>query len=367
MPSRKSVHEPNTAANEAIRKIREMRFTDGLACVYCRGTRIHRWGCFSGRQRYRCPTCHKTFSDLTGTPAANLKRVDALPAFVSCMRGGMSVRATARVVGVHKDTSFRWRHRLLARSVLADATVLDGLFEYAETWLPHSLKGQRPLDRPARRRGARSAGKPTMRVWVPVGRDRANSTWSGVAGHLRPRVYALRGYLWPRLLPDAVLLTSLGPLSGPAILMGGRRWGSNRRSGSRVLDWRTDRRWPGVHARVPRRPDGSSLYHTENVGAYIARLHDWLERFRGVSTRWLHHYLRWHRLVDREAVGDRIESLLRWPLRRRRRGGPGKGGRGRGCDCQQFLQTEPDGLRKGGNGRSPPPRRRDAWDFGSWP
>ena len=52
---------------------------------------------------------------------------------------------------------------------------------------------------------------------------------------------------------------------------------------------------PGIRVRRP-------AFHVQNVNAYHGRWKGWMERFHGVATRYLDHYLGWHRMLD--AVGD---------------------------------------------------------------
>jgi len=40
-------------------------------------------------------------------------------------------------------------------------------------------------------------------------------------------------------------------------------------------------------------------FHIQNVNAYHHRLKEWLIRFHGVATKYLGHYLGWHRMLER--------------------------------------------------------------------
>ena len=43
----------------------------------------------------------------------------------------------------------------------------------------------------------------------------------------------------------------------------------------------------------------SGPWHVQNVNAYVSRLRGWVQRFKGVSTKYLDSYLGWFRLLDR--------------------------------------------------------------------
>ena len=86
---------------------------DGKLCPLCRGTRIQKWGHFAGRQRFRCRDCRRTFSTFTGTPLRYLKRPERWRAFLWCIEGRLTVRASGAALHIDKNTALRWRHRVL--------------------------------------------------------------------------------------------------------------------------------------------------------------------------------------------------------------------------------------------------------------
>jgi transposase-like protein len=251
---------------------RHLRFAGGLICPRCRSCRVHRWGRFGDRRRYRCLGCERTFSDFTGTPLAYLKRLHLWPRFQDCLLESLTLRLTARALGVHLTTAFRWRHRLLAALRATDSTTLRGDVAVAETCFPFSEKGCRHLDRPPRARGDRFWWL-NRRVWVVLARDDAHQPWSDVVGPLRARIEELDQTLAPHLAPTARITTSEGPYSAVARFARVRRLRYRRLRGPELL----------------RHP--AALY-----GAAMRR---WLARFQGVASRYLPHYLAWHRFLAR--------------------------------------------------------------------
>ncbi|HBZ05316.1 MAG TPA: IS1595 family transposase, partial [Massilia sp.] len=124
-----------------------------LVCPGCSGERHHKHGRDRGLQRYRCRACGKTFSALTGTPLARLRHRGLWLDYLERMLGAQSVRTSAATLGVHRNTSFRWRHRFLAWARHDRPTLLSGIAEADELFLLESQKGSRRLDRPPRKRG----------------------------------------------------------------------------------------------------------------------------------------------------------------------------------------------------------------------
>ena len=84
-----------------------------LACPRCAGKRLHRDGHAHGLQRYQCAGCGRTFNSLTGTPLARLRHKAKWLPYLETMLDSATVRRAAARADVHRNTSFRWRHRFL--------------------------------------------------------------------------------------------------------------------------------------------------------------------------------------------------------------------------------------------------------------
>ncbi len=84
-----------------------------LCCPSCGNSRHYRHGFVRGLQRYRCRACSRTFSALSGTPLARLRHRSKWLDYGREMLESRSVRAAAKLIGVHRNTSFRSRHRFL--------------------------------------------------------------------------------------------------------------------------------------------------------------------------------------------------------------------------------------------------------------
>jgi hypothetical protein len=238
-------------------------------------------------------------------------------------------------VGIHKDTAFRWRHRILAAHLAAPPRSLDGIIELAETAFPYSTKGQRGAA--AQYGPVRIPGRPPehlVRVLLLV--DRKGARWSGVIGE-RGRMVEFHEGRWYRWrLPlrkicrghgvesalrevvrgDAVLVAKQGRLSKYAAVA--HRLGMRYRQawGSSSLEPLLARQGT-VRGRfsesLPLTQD--PLHHLAHVRAYAMRLHAWMPRFRGVATRYLENYLVWYEFVDAMRHGHSVGELLRWDVR----------------------------------------------------
>jgi transposase-like protein len=175
-----------------------------------------------------------------------------------------TVRRAAALVGIHRNTSFRWRHRFL-HSAKQDRNVpLDGVTEADETYLLESQKGSRQLDRPPRRRGgkARRRGLSHEHDCILVARDRSGRTVDFVTGRAPLKPADLQRCLRPVIAPDIMLVTDGHP-AYPAFA---------RQAG---IAHRAVKRSAGVRV--------AGKLHVQNVDAYHSRFKQWLRRFNGVA------------------------------------------------------------------------------------
>ena len=262
-----------------------------LCCPDCGNSRHYRHGINRGLQRYRCRACGRTFSALTGTPLARLRHRARWLDYLKEMLESRSVRAAAKLVGVHRNTSFRWRHRFLDGARRDQPERLAGIAEADELFLLESQKGSRNLARPARKRGgvAHSRGISHEHDCILVARDRSGQTCSFVTGRAAVTVKQLHRHLLPVLDPD-VLLVSDGHMAY-------RHFAREARIAHAFVNLRLGERVRGA-------------IHVQNVNAYHQRFRSWLSRFHGVASRYLPNYLGWRWALDGERIPS-PEHLLR--------------------------------------------------------
>ncbi len=280
---------------QAVHLIVESRVTECPACPHCGQGQVARWGSASGLQRYRCAACKHTFNALTGTPLAGLRHKELWLEYAEQMVQGNSVRKSAKACGIHRNTSFRWRHRFLSLPQKQQASQLEGIAEADETFFLESFKGKKKgLPRAARKRGgkAKKPGLSDEQVPVLICRDRSGQTADAVLEKVNSDTVGK--VLKPLLAKDTMLCAD-----GSSIYVRVAREQDiplkavNVKAGIRVVD---------------------QIFHIQNVNAYDSRLKGWMRRFHGVATAYLSSYLGWRRLLDhfRDAVDPKV--LLRAAL-----------------------------------------------------
>lgn len=268
-------------------EVRDAAMPRGVVCPHCSSTQVVRYGKRRGVQRYMCNACVRTFSDFTGTVLHGLRRRELWLEFSKCLAEGISVRATARRLGVAKNTAFDWRHRAMAALSAADCVdTCEGVVEVMQRSIVHSFKGSKvPQEaqlnhlRPTVRRyhlGHAHLFPPRRLATMVVAVDRA--------GRARAAVIARGENLTPTLLTMA---------SASATICASRRYGR--------LQLKAD--WPGrIHwldrnhnecgraGRASRR----SQYHLRNAYRLMYHFHEWLARFLGVASKYLVRYFAWY-------------------------------------------------------------------------
>lgn len=285
----RALRQPSNSAQAQY--ILQAQLDEHACCPHCAGTRLYRHGQAHGLPRYRCQACGKTFNALTGTPLARLRLKAKWLGYLQCMLESQTIRQAAKVCGIHRNTSFRWRHRFLQGARQDRPAHLSGITEADETYLLESNKGARSLGRAARKRGgsARKRGLSQEQVCVLIARDRMGQTLDFVTGTGPVTKAQLRECLQPVLYGDALLV-------------------SDANATHHYFAAEADITHEVVNLSRGVRVKGA--FHVQNVNAYHSRLRQWLHRFHGVATRYLPNYLGWRRALDTHRLPT-PQALLR--------------------------------------------------------
>jgi len=125
-------------------------------------------------------------------------------------------------------------------------------------------------------------------VCVLVARDRNDNTISEVATFGRPSTEEIDKVLKDSLAPDCIFLTDKHPSFRCFTRQKGLQYKSlNLSKGIRVV---------------------KGIYHIQNVNSYHSRLKIWMNRFKGVATKYLSNYLHWFEFID--SIGkDKIQKV----------------------------------------------------------
>ena len=126
-----------------IREILDMSEEPPCRCRRCQSEKFIRNGheTKSGRQRYLCKECGRTFTGLTGTVLDGMKKKGEFIRYVNSFIDSLSLRAAADRHGISLNTSFEWRHKLLhALGLSAGDVELAGEIQSDEKYFPFPPK-----------------------------------------------------------------------------------------------------------------------------------------------------------------------------------------------------------------------------------
>jgi transposase-like protein len=267
-----------------IEQAKELRFSGDICCPHCKGSKIRHYGHYNGNQRYQCKDCGKTFTNTTNSPIDfTRKDIQKWLLYIRCMIEGYSIRKTAIKVGIHRNTAFYWRHKILNSLGNADTNDLTGIIEADETFFLESFKGNHkkkgfPVPRKPRKRGGKAShrGISEEQVCVLCAIDRSNDTINRVACKGRIGYEQIDSILGASAKQGTVLCTD-----------GHRSYIQFAKENGFALY-----QFEGGKGK-------QDIYHIQHVNSWHSRLKKWIKRFNGVSTKYLNFYLVWFRWLEK--------------------------------------------------------------------
>ena len=280
------------------------RFVNGYVCPLCGSIHIVRNGKRKdGKQRYLCRDCTKSFVATVNSVASGTRKdLDTWTKYIHCMLDGKSVRKSAEYCGIHKNTSFAWRHKILdVLQNMADSVSLNGIIEADETFFSISFKGDHKksksfsLPRKAHKRGAEVhvRGISYEKVCVPCAVDRNGHSISKISNLGRVSTKALHAVFDDRFDSKSILCTD-------------KMNSYVRFANKNTLNL--------VQLKGGKEKKG--IYNIQRINAYHGGLKLFMHPFKGVSTKYLNNYLIWHNFVNfaKETTNEKRNILLNFAL-----------------------------------------------------
>jgi len=246
-----------------------------LSCLYCGSESIVGWGSFSGRRRYRCKRCLRTFSDLSGTFLRHTRRLDHWPEALRCLESQGTLRDMAKTCGIGLVTAFRWRHLVLE----AQRTLPPRPFSGEVVVELQGLLHQRPRRNPGA--SPRGGGMGPGRVLVILGCHR---------GQTPSEVRLVAGDPGTETLDPSRLKRLLGPWVYPSTRL---------QIAGRAVPWRSQLRGLGL-GRIPAGSEGPSRHGFRQVRWVGASFRRWLKPFCGIGLQNLDRYCEWFRFLGED-------------------------------------------------------------------
>lgn len=254
----------------------------GVKCPHCQSTMIVGYGQQKNVKRYKCKSCSKTFSPLTGTAIYRLHKKPLLSEYVYYMLSGMSLRKIALEMDICLKTAFDWRHKILNSVTNGFSGKISGVVEADETFFLYSEKGSKSLNRKPRKRAgvASKKGINSDHVTVMTAYERKTGTLSNT-------------------------VVCKGRLTKKAIENGVGKWLDKKHCilcSDSHLSFQAYAKINNIEIKpiFVRRKEFvfEKIYHIQNVNRIHSQLKDWIRKFNGVATKYLQNYLNYYRLTN---------------------------------------------------------------------
>jgi hypothetical protein len=208
------------------------------------------------------------------------------------MVDGLSLRSIAEKLNINLKTAFYWRHKILTTVQSVRNSKLSGIVEADETYFYKSSKGSKKLPAgAARKRGIKSKfgvshkrGLSADQVCVLTALDRNNHYFNQPVGYGKVKKMWIRQNLSRQIVKNSTLVTD-GDKSYQAL--------SNVRLIQIVGGITNDKR-----------------YNIARTNAYHNDLKHFLDRFRGVATKYLDNYVNFFKAIKIDNLNfDKVVSI----------------------------------------------------------
>lgn len=218
------------------------------------------------------------------------------------MMNGWTVRRSADECGIHKNTAFRWRHKILdALTNMMNEVKLDGIVEADETYFKVSYKGNHkksktfvmPKTKHSRKGKSKKRGISKEKVCVPCAINKDGLSIGKPATLGKPTVATIHKVFDGSITSGAILCTD-----------GEKSYQKFSKDNSIEL----------IQIKGGKGKKGT--YHIQHINNYHSRLKNFIKNFNGVSTKYLGNYIVWHNFVNiaHESRADKEEIMLNYVI-----------------------------------------------------
>lgn len=251
---------------------------DRKPCPHCQSKNIYKRGIQNGTKMYSCKDCKKWYSQTTGTPLWDIKLKAKWSNYLRCMSENYSLRKSALEVGICLQTSFDWRHKILASLTTLTPETLSGVVECDELELSINNKGDRDLIRTPRKRSSgfsRNEGQEVSVVQVVTAVERKGDKIFRVVETKRLSEANIKEALDGKLQKGTILITDKHPSY--------KAFGKTN----------TELTHKTVKAKehVDKNDKG---VHLQTVNQTHKQIRQFIGKFNGVGTKYLQNYLNWY-------------------------------------------------------------------------
>lgn len=248
---------------------------DKLECPFCNSESIIKSGFTKTQiQRYKCKECGRRFGDTSNSVCYHSKLTYSIwSSFFECMSDKLSIRKTAKKIGVNKNTAFAMRHKVLnALSVFRELVKLEGEVQVDETSIPINFKGSSQSEMPRSSKKRKSASKLlNHKVCILGAIDEVDNEYLEIVDYGEITSNDIENSLGPRIKKATCLVTDC-------------------RSSYEKVAKDHNLKLEQVKSKTYKNEDGYTL---SEINGLHSNFFGFLSSFKGVSTKHLQGYIDW--------------------------------------------------------------------------
>lgn len=252
------------------------------SCPYCSSGLLSKNGHRGVQQRYKCKTCHKTFTSISGSCFHGIKKRDKFEEYSTLMFDqNYTLQTMAKKIDISIQTSFDWRHKILS-SLNTEHKEFNGITEIDDVWFLYSQKGRKGLKYSRKRGGSKRKGDNKFQVKMLITADRQTTKDFSVTKIGRISKSDLERKVGGRFNNSCTLVSD------------------KHRS---ISAFAKSEHIPHVNFKASEHTAGGE-FHVQTVNNLASRVKAIVNhQFRGVSTKYLQNYSNWF------AMNEKMKSV----------------------------------------------------------
>jgi transposase-like protein len=270
-------------------------------CPMCGKSHFILNGKKKGIQYFLCKSCGRSFNEFSGTTISYIKKKEKLQTYFLLMLSGSGIKDCSDTLGISNQTSFDWRHKIIAslREYVPDE--YKGITEMIDLSEPFSRKGQGAkakqigkkgkITDPACNRKTESIQKGENKPLslVAIG-DRNSHFEITIVQQGTLQEEELKKYIGKKLNKVKKLCLSDRPIL--------QHFAGNRKISYFIR--KKDQKVRGCNL----------YYHTGTIERRYLKLFTFMDRFHGVSSSYLQNYLYWYMIFEQIKFGLDSSSAM---------------------------------------------------------
>src|SRR3984957_3683687 len=265
-----------------------------MKCPHCDSIKTIRRGILKGVEQFTCKGCKKHFRGSYGTALFRIRRKDKWQGYLRLMEQGYPIKKAAEELGISIQTSFDWRHKILASLQTTLPQQIGGIVECDEFQLTESDKGERHIGRKPRKRGSDGHKHNSNKVSVITAVSREDGTITAVVDAKKIDGKEAAQALGERLEAETVLITDEN-----------RAYNAVSKKNKSITHIK-------INSKKNQTEKPKNKMHLQTVNNQHKQIRDFLDPFNGVATKYLPNYLNWfnYRQSQKENK-EKLKSMMK--------------------------------------------------------